>query len=138
LSSVDECIGRLVVLARHQERTTPRAPPAPRPPPEPVAVPTRITKMESAPKRNVLRAVFISTVLLGAAFHLVRLAVEPPRAAPWVVVGELDSGRAYLAPSGPDVGAAGLAGTIRDLENSGVSVTHAANGEWLLARKASR
>ena len=76
------------------------------------------------------------TVIATCALHLV--AAFAPAPAAWVVVGDVDGGQAFVAPSGPEGDEASLQSFLAELEAKGVHATRSASGEWLLQRKVTR
>ncbi|MDP1829007.1 MAG: hypothetical protein Q8L48_37440 [Archangium sp.] len=81
-----------------------------------------------------LRWVFAATMLFTAAFHLVGI-VGQQAPAPWVVVGDVDRGRAFVAPGSAAADDASLKTFLSQLEAQGLSATKAATGEWVLQRR---
>lgn len=81
-----------------------------------------------------LRWVFAATVLFTAAFHLVTLLGEAAP-APWMVVGDVDRGRAFVAPGSAAADDASLKDFLAQLEAQGLSAKKSATGEWVLQRR---
>lgn len=86
---------------------------------------------------RVLKAACVATMLIAGVFHL-NDALEQRRARrAWVVVGDVDRGRAFLAPGGTEPDEAALQELIKQLETQGIGATRSAAGEWILQRKAA-
>jgi hypothetical protein len=135
LSTLDECIGRFVVLARFQERQRPP------PPPPTIEETTRILSVvtvlpedpKAKVKRRLLPVLSAAVVLLTLGFHVSQFVSEPDHDG-WVVNGSLDSGHATLVPEGPRSSEAALQVKIAELRKKGISVQWSTNGEWTLSK----
>lgn len=75
----------------------------------------------------------VGTLLFTASVHLYNFATEPTP-TPWVVVGDVDRGHAYLAPGSPAADEASLRATIATLGSRGLEVIRSASGEWVVQR----
>lgn len=89
---------------------------------------------EPAVRRGrALRGALAVTVLITTAFHVESLASADP-VEPWVVVGDVDRGHAFLAPGGPGADEASLQVLISELSAKGLRATKATSGEWTVQR----
>lgn len=83
---------------------------------------------------RAIKAVAAGVMLVAAVFHSSG-ALEQYRArTSWVVVGDVDRGRAFLAPGGTEPDEASLRALIERLEQQGIGATKSAAGEWVLHR----
>jgi hypothetical protein len=83
---------------------------------------------------RALNVACAASMLFAAVFHL-NGALEERRARhAWVVVGDVDRGRAFLAPGGTDPDEAALQALIEQLQTQGIAATKSASGEWVLHR----
>lgn len=130
LSTLDECIGRFVVLARHQERA--RVAPAS----SPQARLLSVASVPEAAPRKKLPVVFAASMVLALLFHVVRV-VAAPSTDVWVVNGSLDSGHAVLVPGGPNASAGALEAKLAELRAQHVVATQGGDGQWHLAKEGS-
>lgn len=83
---------------------------------------------------RVLKAACAATVLIAAVFHLNGALEERRARRAWVVVGDVDRGRAFLAPGGTEPDEAALQALIKQLQTQGIAATKSASGEWVLHR----
>ncbi len=83
---------------------------------------------------RVLKAAAALAVVIAALFHLSGAIEERRARRAWVVVGDVDRGRAFLAPGGTEADEAGLRALIQQLERQGIAASKSANGEWVLHR----
>ena len=82
---------------------------------------------------RAVRWAFVATVLVTVAFHLTRFVLSDS-GEPWVVVGDVDRGNAFLAPGRPGADEASLRALISDLGSKGLRATKSPSGEWVVAR----
>lgn len=127
LSTLDECIGRFVVLARHHERTR-RAT---------VSQATRMLSVADepeAPKRKLIPMAFGASLLFAFIFHVARLLAAPSGDV-WLVNGSIDSGHAVLVPGGPHASPGALEAKIAELHAAHIVATQGPDGQWYLSKE---
>lgn len=127
LSTLDECIGRFVVLARHHERTRVK----------PVSEATKVLSVSSEPegtRRKLIPMAFAASMFFAVLFHLARLLVAPNTNV-WMVNGSLESGHATLVPGGPEASAAALEAKISELRAQHIVATQGPDGQWYLEKE---
>ena len=83
---------------------------------------------------RALKGIFAVVVVAVAAFHLSGFLENQRARTAWVVVGEVDRGRAFLAPAGDSPSEASLQRLIVELKTQGIGATKAPSGEWVLER----
>ena len=83
---------------------------------------------------RALKVVFAAVMLTGAAFHFSGFLENERARAAWVVVGDVDRGRAFLAPAGDSPSEASLQRLIVELKTQGIGATKSSSGEWVLQR----
>lgn len=83
---------------------------------------------------RVLRWAFGAVLTATAAFHLSALLADDHPSEPWALVGDVDRGRAFLAPAGPGADEASLQKMIADLKAKGLSAEKSPAGEWIVKR----
>lgn len=91
---------------------------------------------EAAPevrRGRMLRWVFVATALITAAFHLSQFVLGDS-GEPWVVVGDVDRGHAFLARGRPAADEASLEATVSGLGAKGLRATKSPSGEWIVER----
>jgi hypothetical protein len=102
---------------------------------------TRLLSVEAVPsavepevkRGRALRWAFIATAVVTTAFHLAQFATADA-AEPWVVVGDVDRGHAFLAPGVAGADEASLQARINGLGAQGLQATRSASGEWVVQR----
>lgn len=125
LHALGESIGQLVNRARFVAKPRIRG------------TRTSATNLAVVPATNrALKAVFAVVMVVVAAFHLNGALEERRARQAWVVVGDVDRGRAFLAPGGTEPDEANLQALIKQLEEQGIGATQSTSGEWVLHRIA--
>ena len=94
-------------------------------------VPTEVTP--EVKRGRVLRWVFVATALVTVAFHLSQFLMGDS-GEPWVVVGDVDRGHAFLAPGRPGADETSLQTKIGELGAKGLKITKSQSGEWAVER----
>lgn len=85
-------------------------------------------------KSRPLMAVFALVMVIGAASHLRGFVEQQRSRSAWVMVGDVDRGRAFLAPEGDAPSEESLQQRIDELKLQGIGATKSASGEWVLHR----
>ncbi|MFO0595563.1 MAG: hypothetical protein U0228_09670 [Myxococcaceae bacterium] len=120
ISSLDECIGRFVVLARHQQKKRSGF----------IGDGTKVLAMgDGDPTKKVLPFITAVVVIGTLLFHFVNW-VREPRAEEWVVVGDTSVGSAVLAPGTANASQDGFQLKLASLRSSGFEVTFRGDGQW--------
>lgn len=86
---------------------------------------------------RALKAVCVVVMVVGAIFQLSTAVEERRVRQAWVVVGDVDTGRAFLAPSGADPQEANRRELITQLGKRGIGASRSGSGEWVLHRFAN-
>lgn len=127
--ALGEAIDRLVARAKFKA------------PPTPVGVPSanKLVSVElligtAELRRKLLRWALVATFIFTSLFHLSRLVGQEPAPGPWVVVGDVERGHAFIAPTGPTADDASLQQFLIQIEDHGLCARQSASGEWVVEK----
>jgi hypothetical protein len=126
--ALGEAIDRLVARAEF------KAAPGPVAVPSATKLPSEASLGAEEQRRRLLRWAMVVTFIITSVFHLSRLLGREPTPAPWAVVGDVERGRAFVAPTGPDSDDASLQQFLAQLEDKGLCARQSASGEWVVEK----